>query len=172
MAKTLITWPQGSADGEREGKRLQALCPEASNWVDGASLGALTSKDFSLLIVVGHRDEIKGLDTLKALTQCINSLGIRFVAMANCESALAESGGTLSDKNELWSPAQRLANDTGAAVLATVRELLFDEVGKGSVFAISSTHGLMPIDPSDAPLWKEFRKQDPVDQVATGVGNL
>jgi hypothetical protein len=49
---------------------------------------------------------------------------------------------------------------------------LFDEVGKGSVFAISSTHGLMPIDPSDAPLWKEFRKQDPVDEVATGVGNL
>lgn len=172
MSKTLITWPHGSTDGEREGKRLQALYPGVSLWADGASLGGVTSKDISLLVVVGHRDEIKGLDTLKALSQCVTHLGVHYVTMANCESAVAKSGGTLSDQNELWSPAQRLANDTGAAVLATTRDLLFDEVGKGLAFAGSSSHGLSPINPSGQTLWKEFRKQDPVDEITTGVGNL
>jgi hypothetical protein len=172
MAKTLITWPSGSADGEREAKRLQALYPSVSNWVDGSALGNVTSKEFSLLIVVGHRDEIKALQTLEALAHHITRLGVPRVVMANCESAVTQSGGTLSDTNEMWSPAQRLANKTGARVKATNRDLLFDEVGKSTAFAGGGTDGISPINPSGSDLWKEFAKQDGVDEITTGIGNL
>jgi hypothetical protein len=172
MAKTLITWPHGSTDGEREAKRLQALYPAVSEWVDGSALGNVTSKEFSLLIVVGHRDEIKGVEILKSLAQCVTRLGIQRVVMANCESAVTKSGGTLSGENELWAPAQRLANDTNARVLATKRDLLFDEVGKGTAFARGELDGISPINPSGSDLWKEFAKQDGVDEITTGIGNL
>jgi hypothetical protein len=172
MSKTLITWPPGSVDGKREAGRLHALYPAVSKAVDGSVLGSETSKDFSLLVVVGHRAEIKSVEVLKSLAQCINLLGIRYVVMANCESAVAKTGGTLSDTNELWAPAQRVANDTGAAVLATTRDLLFDEVGQGKAFAGSADRGLTPVNPPGATLWKEFRKQDPVDEITEGVSHL
>ncbi|HVI56320.1 MAG TPA: hypothetical protein VM621_14860 [Luteibacter sp.] len=172
MAKTLITWPHGSTDGEREAKRLQALYPAASNWVDGSSLAGVTSKDFSLLIVVGHREEIEAVDTLKALAACVTQLGIKWVVMANCNSAQTRTGGTLSDFNELWAPGQRLANDTGARVAATKRVLLFDEVGKGTAFKADATHGIVPTNPSGSDLWKEFTKQDDVDEITEGVSRL
>jgi hypothetical protein len=172
MAKTLITWPPGSVDGKREAERLHALYPAVSKAVDGAALGSETSKDFSLLVVVGHRDEIKAVDVLKSLARCVNALGIRYVTLANCESAVAKTGGALSDTNEMWAPGQRVANDTGAAVLATTRDLLFDEVGQGRVFAGSVDRAPTPINPSGETLWKEFRKQDPVDEITEGVSHL
>jgi hypothetical protein len=172
MSKTLITWPPGSVDGKREAERLHAIYPAASKAVDGAVLGNETSKDFSLLVVVGHRSEIKAVETLKSLATCINSLGIRYVALANCESAVAKTGGTLSDTNELWAPAQRLANDTGAAVLGTTRDLSFDEVGQGKAFGGTQDRGFTPINPTGETLWKEFRKQEPVDEITEGVSHL
>jgi len=172
MSKTLITWPPGSVDGKREAERLHALYPAVSKAVDGSVLGGETSKDFSLLVVVGHRDEIKPVDILKSLAQCINSLGIRYVAMANCESAVAKTDGTLSDTNELWAPAQRVANATGAAVLATTRDLLFDEVGQGTAFMGHADRAPTPINPSGETLWKEFRRQEGVEEITDGISHL
>jgi hypothetical protein len=175
MSKTLITWPHGSTDGEREAKRLQALYPTASAWVDGSGLGGVTSKDFSLLIVVGHREEIESTTVLKALADCVTKLGVRLVVMANCNSAQVRTGGTLSDFNELWAPGQRLANDTGAEVAATKRVLLFDEVGKAgtaSAFSADSTHGIVPTNPAGSDLWMKFTKQDPVDEITDGISRL
>jgi hypothetical protein len=175
MSKTLITWPHGSVDGEREAKRLQALYPSASGWVDGSDLGGITSKDFSLLIVVGHREEIEATSVLKALAECVTKLGIKFVVMANCNSAQVRTGGTLSDFNELWARGQRLANDTGADVAATKRVLFFDEVGKagaGSAFKADATHGIVPTNPAGSDLWVKFTKQDPVDEITDGVSRL
>ncbi len=173
MSKTLITWPHGSADGEREARKLHKLYEPVSHCVDGAALGGETSKDFGMLIVVGHRDEIEAKDTLKALAGCVTSLGIHFVILANCHSGATKTGGTLSDHNELWSPAQRLANATGAAVLATTRVLTFDEVGQGYGFT-GDDHGITGINPSNnpSPLWREYRKQDDVDEITQGIGNL
>lgn len=175
MSKTLITWPHGSVDGEREAKRLQALHPSASAWVDGSNLGGVTSKDFSLLIVVGHREEIEATTVLKALADCVTKLGITLVVMANCNSGQVKTGGTLSDFNELWAPGQRLANDTGAEVAATKRVLLFDEVGQGgtgSAFKADATHGIVPTNPPGSDLWVKFTKQDPVDEITEGVSHL
>lgn len=175
MSKTLITWPHGSTDGEREAKRLQALYPSVSNWVDGSLLDGVTSKEFSLLIVVGHREEIEAVPVLKALAGCVTKLGIKLVVMANCNSAQQRTGGTLSDFNELWAPGQRLANDTGAEVAATKRILLFDEVGQGgagSAFKADATHGITPVNPPGSDLWVSFKKQDPVDEITDGVSRL
>lgn len=174
MAKTLITWPSGSTDGEREAKRLQALYSTVSNWVDGSRLGEAPSTGFSLLIVVGHREEIEPLDTLKGLAACIKKIGIKRVVMANCNSGQAKTGGsTLSDFNELWEPAQRIANDTGAEVAATTRVLLFTEVGQGTGFKADSTDGITFKNPdSGAALWKVFKKQSDEDELAAGLKRL
>jgi hypothetical protein len=171
MAKTLITWPGGSTDGEREAKALQALYPDVSHWVDGAALGNVTGTDYRMLIVVGHREEIEALAVLNALIACVKKLGATHVVMANCNSGQTKTGGTLSDFNELWSPAQRVANDTGAAVAATTRVLLFTEVGKGTAFGEGDS-GITPINPDGETLWKEFRKQDPVDEITEGISHL
>lgn len=174
MAKTLITWPSGSTDGEREAKRLQALYSTVSTWVDGSGLGGVpATAGFSLLIVVGHREEIEPTATLKGLGDCVKHLGIKLVVMANCNSGQTKSGGTLSDFNELWGPAQRVANYTGAEVAATTRVLLFDEVGKGYAFQGHDTHGITVKNPdTGAALWKVFTKQSDIDEITEGVKNL
>lgn len=171
MAKTLITWPNGSTDGEREAKALQALYPTVSHWVDGSALGTVSGTDYRMLIVVGHREEIEAQPVLKALAECIKALGATHVVMANCNSGQTKTGGTLSDFNELWSPAQRVANATGAAVAATTRVLLFTEVGKGTAFG-QGDDGITPINPDGETLWKEFRKQSDIDEITEGMSNL
>jgi hypothetical protein len=173
MSKTLITWPPGSADGEREAKRLQALYPSRSNWVDGSDLGSVNSADFKMLIVVGHREEIQAIEVLKSLAACSAKVGAQYIIMANCNSGQTQKGGTLSDANELWSPAQRLANETGARVAATTRELLFTEVGQGTAFQASVEHGITTKEPNTgATLWRYLSKQDPVDEITEGLSNL
>src|SRR3954465_15823041 len=102
MSKTLIAWPLGSVDGEREARRLQALYATVSDCVDGSGLATYPAGQHSRLIVVGHREEIEKLDTLKALVACVRSLGVTTVVMANCNSGQYKSGAALSDGNELW----------------------------------------------------------------------
>lgn len=173
MAKALITWPPGSTDGEREGKNLRELYKTTSEWVQGANLGDVTAREFSILIVVGHREEIEATGVLKSLAACVTKLGIKWVVMANCNSGMVRSGGSaLSDFNELWAPAQRLANDTGAKVAATKRVLTFDEVGKSQAFKSSVAHGIEPANPSGSDLWAEFSKQDPVDEITDGLSRV
>jgi hypothetical protein len=168
---TVITWPAGSVDGEREARRLQQLYASVSTCLAGDELGR-APKGYSLLIVVGHRDEIQGVETLKALGACVKNLGIKLLVMANCNSADRASGGTLSDCNELWSPAQRLADDTGAEVAATTRELLFSEVGEGTAFKGDATHGIVPANPGGDALWKVAKPKDGVEQITEGIKNL
>ena len=94
------------------------------------------------------------------------------VVMANCNSGQYKSGAALSDGNELWEPAQRVANDTNTEVAATLCVLLFDEVGKGYGFGPSDTDGISPINPDGKTLWKSFKKQDDVDEITDGIGRL
>jgi hypothetical protein len=172
MSKTLITWPHGSTDGEREARNLQKLYPTVSDVIDGKDLGGVTSTAYQMLIVVGHREEIKPKATLEALGKCVKKLGAKYVVMANCESGTAEHHGTLGD-NELWEPAQVVANYTDAEVAATARELLFTEVGKGTAFQSSSQHGITTKEPSpSAVLWKYFKKKDEVDDLADALSKL
>jgi hypothetical protein len=172
MAKALITWPIGSADGAREAKRLQALHSTASDCVDGGDLGKVTPKAYATLIVVGHRSEIATLTVLENLAVCVSKLGVAYLVLANCSSGTAKTEGALSDFNELWSPAQRLANATGVPVAATTRVLTFDEVGKGTKFGVHRDWGVVPADEKNGTLWTVFTKQKPIDELISGIQGL
>lgn len=167
MSKTLITWPPGSADGEREANRLHALYADVSDAIAGSHLPADNPGTYSTLIVVGHRSEIQAIDTLKSLARGVKSLGISRVVMANCNSAVRTDGPPLGD-NELWSPAQRLANASRAVVAATTRELGFAEVGESLAFARDAEHGIAPV----GDLWRQVDPQSDIDEITEGLGNL
>jgi hypothetical protein len=181
MAKTLITWPHGSTDGEREAKRLQALYASGSVAKDGADLGSVPSGEYPMIIIVGHRSEIKNnsYEILESLGKGLKALGARYVVLAACSSGTAKSSGETLGDNELWEPAQVVANFSGATVAATSRGLYFTEVGESGAFGPNSDFGIGIKEPdstkqlnSEGSLWKYFTKKDEVDDLADALKRI
>ncbi|AXE34811.1 hypothetical protein [Chromobacterium phragmitis] len=168
---TLLTWVPQSGDGEREARKLHGI---ASDYCTLEQPGKLTTDQLSrhaVLIIVGHRQEFTSslYESLKGL---LSHASCGWLTLAMCSSAVAEYHGPLRD-NELWSPAQRLANELRIKVSGTRRELGFDEVGRGYAFALAGGEILMRSDPLDSPgLWQDCVEQDDVEMITEGLANL
>ncbi|WP_295973024.1 hypothetical protein [uncultured Xanthomonas sp.] len=170
---TLITWiPDSANDGEREAKRLNARFSAYSNVIDGRKLTSSALDGYMSLIVVGHRSELLKSGVLGSLTTLVRGSQCPWVVLANCASGTATQQGTLGD-NELWEPAQKLANDLKIRVSGTTRALTFDEVGQGTAFALARGEVLIRSNPpGTSGLWKDFHPQDGIEQITQGLRNL
>jgi hypothetical protein len=163
--KTLITWPRGSADGEREGQRMHATYPMNSNWIQGEHLSYARDTGIELLVVLGVAGSIIEKSMLDGLTEAIRRLKIPRVTLAECDAA-ASSGSAASHASEVLFPAgQHIADVTGAEVLTTTRALHPGEAGDLKAFA-GSEHGFTPINPNGESVWKEFRRSDAVGEAS------
>lgn len=169
---TLITWIPGSADGRREARRLHDRFRRYSAIRMPERLTRAEIGDYMLLIVVGHREEFAIGDVQESLVRLLDGSGCHWVVLANCSSGLAAYLGPL-EHNELWSPAQRLANRLKIKVSGTSRALTFDEVGMGYAFALAVGEVLIRSNPIGAPgLWRDYEPQEPIDEITEGIGRL
>lgn len=142
MAKTLITWLHQSVDGERAARALHEAHAAVSSFVEPSALPTFDGEGHELLLAFGHRNEFERNEALRPLTEGIAKLGIPYVALVHAES---------------WEPAQRVADDTGAAVLTSTRELTFNDL---KLAFREGDHGVDPTNPEGQQLWKEYRKND------------
>jgi hypothetical protein len=158
--KTLITWPEGAADGEREGRAMHATYPMGANWIRGEHLEYAHDTGIELLIVLGPAEAIRTAAMLDAIANTIRRLEIKYATLAEC-------GGTPATAPALDAAAQQVADATGADVLASQRALHREEASALKAFA-GSEHGFSPINPDgDARLWKEFRRGERAEEPAT-----
>jgi len=167
----VITWIPNSGDGMREARRLNARFRNYSVLRAPDKLTTSELSEYMSLIVVGHRGEF-GDATQQSLANLLHGSDCHWVVLANCSSGVATSVGALGD-NELWSPAQRLANALRIKVSGTARALTFDEVGLGLAFALTLGEVLIRSNPpSAAHLWRDYEAQSEVDEVAEGISHL
>lgn len=169
---SLITWVPGSEDGRREARRLQRLF---SAYSDIRAPGKISPGELGYymnLIVVGHRSEISQQLMVESLVRLVGGSGCPWLILANCHSGVAHREGTLGN-NELLDPAQALANRLRIRVSGTGRVLTFDEVGRGTAFALALGEILIRSNPpGGGELWRDFEPQSGLDQLTTMFQNL
>lgn len=170
---SLITWVPNSIDGKREAKKLNNRFHMYSVIKAPESLNKMDVDCHSCMIVVGHRGEFTANNNqlFNSLNHLVSMSSCRWIILANCDSGVNYRSGTLTN-NELWSPAQRLANMSKKLVSGTKRPLTFDEVGKGLAFALVNKEMLIRSNPKGSDLWVDFSPISDVDLITEGLMNL
>lgn len=167
---TLITWVPQSIDGKREATRLHQRYRKYSVLRKPENLGS--ASDFMSLIVVGHRQELMQPDVFQSLISHLTTYRASWVVLAACDSGTKEYLGTLQN-NDWLSPAQRVANELDVKVSGTTRPLLFVEVGESYAFALVLGEILLRKNPHyDDTLWKDYVKQESVEELTEMFGSL
>jgi len=154
---TLITWPHGSAAGEREGQRLHKAFADTTTCVGIDALDGLGHEYFNLVIVVGHDEDIARKGAVEALIEYARPSDIHHAVFASFGPAAR--GG--AERSDLATVAQTFADNAGGHVLVASRALSFDEVGSGALF-VAGDFGIDPAHPADPALWKEIHRSDSV----------
>jgi len=171
---TAIAWIKGSTDGEREARSLSKLYSKNAKLIGDTS--ALTADHFTKyasVIVVGHRSELRDQRIIDDVLKPRAKASKCWIVLACCETAKVETSKDTLGDNELWTPAEKLAQELGLRVSGTTKELTFDEVGKGLAFALALGEWLIRSNPSTRPgLWKDIDPVDDVDFITKGLQNL
>lgn len=169
MPETIITWVGSKGgDAQREATRLAALHPSHATLVPAAKV---RHKSAFNVIIVSHRSDLTP-DVLRSAADGLAGV-CSWIILAACESSTLKYFGTLSDKNDLLSPAQFLANRMKIKVTGTTRPLTFDEVGKSLAFARSGLiNMLVATNYGTEQPWQEIGAQSDVEELTTMLGQL
>ena len=169
---TLITWVPGSGDGMREARRLHARFRNYSVLKAPDRLSGSFMDDFMSVIVVVHRSEMTRKDVIESALRLFSQTQCSWIVLAICSGGQASRSGSLGS-NELWSPAQYLANRLNKKVSSTTRTLTFDEVGQGLAFALTLGEVLIRSNYSGGGnLWVDYTRQSGLDEITEGLSNL
>jgi hypothetical protein len=173
----LITWIPNSVDGKREAQRLHKLYSSYATIEQPERLTRL--HDYTSLIVVGHRSEFQQQGVRSSLRQLFGdeqsvAHGCGWLVLAICRGAVGNYHGALAEGNECLAPARAFAEWAKIKVSGTMRELTFDEVGRGTAFTLVHGELLIRADPPGSPgLWRDFEPgAASVDELAEGISRL
>ncbi|MGA7436495.1 MAG: hypothetical protein WBW32_00035 [Luteibacter sp.] len=154
---TLITWPHGSAHGEREGTRLHQVFSETTTCVGVDALDGLNHQYFNMVILIGYDEEIAKNGTMDAVVTYAKHSDIQRVVLASLGSGA--SGNAADEGASLATLAEGFAKDAPGYALVAARPFSCEEVGNGSLF-VAGDFDIRPAHHDDTRLWREYRRPD------------